>query len=65
MAVDWKPVRGEKLIYVRDYGTDQVYQIVHTMDGKRRRDTVGALPIDQVRIIRDQLIYIPSIMTGI
>lgn len=65
MGVDWKPVRGEKAICVRDYGGGRkVYLLMHTCNGVRYRDNLGELTLEQARLIRDTLINNRKTGTG-
>lgn len=64
MGVDWKGVKGEKGIMVRDYGTEKCYLIQQTCRGRAYRDLVGSLPLDRVKIIRDMLSFNRRNQTG-
>lgn len=57
MAANWKPVKGEKGLYVRDYGDVKVYQVRAMCKGIRYTDTLGAMNLEEARIIRDQLAF--------
>ena len=53
--IDWTPLRGEKNVYVRDYGEGQVFMLQGMHQGTRYTDVLGAMPLEQVIIIRETL----------
>ena len=54
---DWQSYPGEPSVYVRDYGGTQVFKLQGSYQGKRIIDTLGAMTIEQVRMIRETLKY--------
>lgn len=55
MSIEWQVLPSEPGIYVRDYGTERTYRLQGSYKNKRIYDTLGAMPIEQVRMIRETL----------
>lgn len=55
MAVEWMSIPGERNILIRDYGKEKAYKLNGTFRGKRVYDTLGVMPLEEARIIRDTL----------
>lgn len=55
--IEWQSLPGESGIYVRDYGKEKAYRLQGSHNGKRIYDTLGVMPIEQVRMIRETLKY--------
>lgn len=54
---DWKSVKGEPGVYIRDYGDVQIYKLQGSYKGKRIIDALGEMTIEEVRMIRETLKY--------
>ena len=53
--IEWQSLPGEPGIYVRDYGKEKAYRLQGSHNGQRVYDTLGVMPIEQVRMIRETL----------
>ncbi len=53
--IEWESVPGEPGLYVRDYGKEKAYRIQGSYQGKRIYDTLGIMPIEKAKMIRETL----------
>lgn len=53
--IEWESVPGEPGLYMRDYGSEKAYRIQGSYQGKRIYDTLGIMPIEKAKMIRETL----------